>query len=201
MKEKESFVFYRSFKVALSDLSDSDKLVMYEAISDYALDRNEPKLEGFPKALFSLIKPQLDANWKRYKAGVENGHKGKEYGKLGGRPKKEKTLKKPSINPLLTLTEPANVNDNVNDNVNEKDIKEKSKRFVPPSPDEVKKYCSERNNKVDPEKFRNFYEMKGWMVGKNKMKDWKAAIRTWEKREDEGQVSKTGKQFKNFNDE
>ena len=60
----------------------------------------------------------------------------------------------------------------------------KSKRFVPPSIEEVQAYCRERNNNVDPEQFINFYSSKGWMVGKNKMKDWKAAIRTWEKREE-----------------
>lgn len=57
----------------------------------------------------------------------------------------------------------------------------KSKRFVPPTIDEVKDYCFERGNDIDAESFIDFYESKGWMVGKNKMKDWKAAIRTWEK--------------------
>jgi len=53
-------------------------------------------------------------------------------------------------------------------------------RFVPPTVDEVRDYCKERKNLVDCERFVNFYEAKGWMVGKNKMKDWKAAVRTWE---------------------
>lgn len=57
----------------------------------------------------------------------------------------------------------------------------KSTRFVPPTVDEIKDYCLERNNNVDAEKFYDFYQAKGWMVGKNKMKDWKAAVRTWEK--------------------
>ena len=59
----------------------------------------------------------------------------------------------------------------------------KSTRFVPPTVDEIKEYCLERNNNVDAEKFYDFYQAKGWMVGKNKMKDWKAAIRTWENRD------------------
>lgn len=54
-------------------------------------------------------------------------------------------------------------------------------RFKPPSLDEVKAYCQERKNNVDPQTFIDFYESKGWYVGKNKMRDWKAAIRTWEK--------------------
>ena len=55
--------------------------------------------------------------------------------------------------------------------------------FQPPSLEEVQAYCKERNNKVDPERFINFYESKGWMVGKNKMKNWKACVRTWEQRD------------------
>jgi hypothetical protein len=53
--------------------------------------------------------------------------------------------------------------------------------FKPPTLEEVKAYCKERNNKVDAERWYDFYSSKGWMIGKNKMKDWKAAVRTWEK--------------------
>lgn len=67
----------------------------------------------------------------------------------------------------------------IEENNKEKDI-EKEKKFKKPTLEEVKKYCRERNNNVDPERFINFYESKGWMVGKNKMKDWKACVRTWE---------------------
>ena len=58
--------------------------------------------------------------------------------------------------------------------------------FTPPSIDEVSAYCTERNNGIDPQHFVDFYEAKGWMVGKNKMKDWKAAVRTWEGRQGNG---------------
>lgn len=57
---------------------------------------------------------------------------------------------------------------------------EETGRFAPPTILEVKNYCLERNNGVDPDKWHNFYSAKGWMVGKNKMKDWRAAVRTWE---------------------
>jgi len=53
--------------------------------------------------------------------------------------------------------------------------------FKPPTLFEIKEYCKERKKGVDPYKFFNFYESKGWMVGKNKMKKWKAAVHTWEK--------------------
>ena len=57
----------------------------------------------------------------------------------------------------------------------------KEKKFKKPTLEEVKEYCKERNNNIDSQRFIDFYESKDWMIGKNKMKDWKAAIRTWEK--------------------
>ena len=59
----------------------------------------------------------------------------------------------------------------------------KATRFTPPTLEEVTAYCQERSNNVDPQRFIDFYESKGWMVGSNKMKDWKAAVRTWERRD------------------
>ncbi len=47
----------------------------------------------------------------------------------------------------------------------------------------VQEYCHERLNQIDPAQFYDFYETKGWKVGKEKMKDWQACIRTWEKRD------------------
>ena len=61
------------------------------------------------------------------------------------------------------------------------DKETKRKRFVPPTLEEVKAYCTERNNGVDAERFIDYYTSNGWQVGKNKMKDWKAAVRTWER--------------------
>ena len=61
------------------------------------------------------------------------------------------------------------------------------KRFVPPTLEEVQAYCIERNNNVDPQRFIDHYTSNGWMVGKNKMKDWKASVRTWERTEKERQ--------------
>jgi hypothetical protein len=66
------------------------------------------------------------------------------------------------------------------DNKNDNDNKNKNK-FIIPTFNDVLEYCMQNNLDVDGVKFINFYESKGWMVGKNKMKDWKAAIRTWVK--------------------
>lgn len=69
-----------------------------------------------------------------------------------------------------------------NTNKNDKNDKNnKNNIFIPPTLEEVISYCKERNNSVDPQKWYDFYSAKGWMIGKNKMKDWKAAVRTWER--------------------
>lgn len=60
----------------------------------------------------------------------------------------------------------------------------KPKRFTPPSLEDVKEYCESRNNGVDPQAFFDFYTSKGWKIGKETMKDWQAAVRTWERREE-----------------
>ena len=76
----------------------------------------------------------------------------------------------------LSLIKPTTINKN-------KEIKINNKYFRKPSIEDVKLYCSERKNNIDADNFINFYESKGWMVGKNKMKDWKACVRTWEMRD------------------
>ena len=106
--EKESFVFYRSFFEALQDLKDKERLKVYDAICDLALNENDTKLTGIAKIVFTLIRPQILSNTKKYK----NGQKGAEYGRLGGRPRKEKT-------PVGLSQETPNVNENANVNVNE----------------------------------------------------------------------------------
>ena len=62
------------------------------------------------------------------------------------------------------------------------DIEKEKKRFTPPTIEEIKEYCKERNNGVDAERFHSYYTANGWKVGRNPMKDWKAAVRTWEEK-------------------
>lgn len=64
--------------------------------------------------------------------------------------------------------------------------------FVAPSVEEVAAYCTERKNGIDAKTFVDFYEAKGWMIGKNKMKDWHAAVRTWEGSRRNGSRTETG---------
>ena len=66
---------------------------------------------------------------------------------------------------------------------NNKEIKIKNKYFKKPSVSEIEFYSKQKEYKIDAEAFYDFYESKNWMVGKNKMKDWKAAVRTWQRRE------------------
>jgi hypothetical protein len=75
----------------------------------------------------------------------------------------------------------------------------KSKRFKKPTLDELEHYCIERQNKVDIQKFFNFYESNGWKVGKNPMKDWRASVRTWESNSfDDKKQSKTQNQLNSW---
>lgn len=68
-------------------------------------------------------------------------------------------------------------------NINKDNTKKET--FKKPTVDEISEYCKERNNDVNPNKFFDFYEAKGWLIGKNKVKDWKACVRTWEKNSNE----------------
>ena len=104
---RDGFVFYRSFAEALEALpADQYKAVM-TAVCHYALEGTAPdSLDPLTGAVFTLIRPQLDANNRRY----ENGKKGAEFGKLGGRPKKgNATPTKPQTNPNKTPQKPLKI--------------------------------------------------------------------------------------------
>ena len=111
--ERESFVFYRSFYEGIKELPRDIQGEVLTAIMEYGLNGvTTENQKPITKAMFALIKPQLDANNQRF----ENGRLGAEHGKKGGRPKKEKPQENPNLTP--------NVNDNVN--VNDNDDKDAS---------------------------------------------------------------------------
>lgn len=85
------------------------------------------------------------------------------------------------INTNLIYTNLNNIEEDINIIYNNNNNLEK--RFLKPTIDEIKSYCIERKNNVDADKFFDYYESNGWYVGKKKMKDWKASVRTWEKNE------------------
>ena len=170
---RDSMVFYRSFYEAIKDLDPEDFKKSVQAIAEYALDGKEPEAVGISKTIFVLVKPQIDANTKRF----ENGSK-------GGRPKNNQTetKTKPNHNQTVTKVKP-NVNVNVNGNVNDKKIS----TFKPPMSADIDAYCKANGYKVDAERFVDYYESKGWIVGKTKMKDWKATVRNWSRSNNRGQ--------------
>ena len=197
---RDSFIFYRSFQDAIDGCPIEDQLAIYKAIANYALNRTDPDLTGVAKVCWVLIKPQLEANWRRF----ENGCRGGDYGKRGGAPRGNSNATKQN-NPKTTPNQPQNnpkavekttpnvfnVNDNVNDNVlnDNENVETKvsqrreTKRFTKPSLQDINIFIQELSLSVDAEAFYNYYEANGWMVGKNHMKDWKAAVRNWSKKE------------------
>ncbi len=126
---RDNFVFYRSFYEAIGELPREMQLEVLLDLINYALNAVEPQSSGMAKAVFILMRPQIDANNKKY----ENGKKGGEHGKKGGRPpndKQDKDSPEPRKNPREATGEPPknplgvsgktpNVNDNDNVNVNE----------------------------------------------------------------------------------
>ena len=110
-----------------------------------------------------------ETKWAKFKRNERNGQK-----QIGQCPTDVQNMSTQSI-------------ENKSKEEKEKNKKEKRDKhaFTPPALQEVQEYCKERGNRVDPQRFIDFYEAKGWMIGKNKMKDWKAAVRTWERQDAE----------------
>lgn len=100
-KKERGFVFLPSFAAFIELLPEEQQLEAFWAISKYGLYGEKPRKGSTSSAFLELIIPVIDASQNRYKASVENGKKGAEYGKLGGRPKKkeEKPQKKPQRKP------------------------------------------------------------------------------------------------------
>ena len=166
--KRDSFIFYRSFYDASKCLKTEEKAQLFDAICSYALDEKVEQLEGTAYGMFQLVKPQLDANRKRFNNGCIKKQKGS---KSEAKAKQTKSKIEANVN--------VNVNPNVNENLN-LESKSKSKLFIKPTIDEIKNYCLERKNNVNAESFSNYYEARGWKLKGIQMKDWKACVRTWE---------------------
>ena len=107
----------------------------------------------------------------------------------------------PTENPPQLNTKEENTKELINKEVSKKENIQKKERFAPPSVEEVRAYCLERGNNIDPETFVDFYTSKNWMVGKTKMKDWKASVRTWERNNKNRQTPYKPKQVDTFIDD
>tara|TARA_R110002012_G_scaffold72087_2_gene184439 strand:- start:1167 stop:1790 length:624 start_codon:yes stop_codon:yes gene_type:complete len=117
MIKKDSFIVYRSFFEASILLTDKDRLALYDAIFEFGLNHNEIELEGYPKGMFSLIKPQLEANYRKWKNGLKGGKATQDKWAKQGQDKGKAIAKEGQSNSKSI----ANVNDNVNVNDNDKE--------------------------------------------------------------------------------
>ncbi len=171
---------YFDFDEKTDELTDNEKGRLLLAMLRYAMTAQKPVLTGNERFLFSAFKSEIDRDIATYNAKIANGN-------LGGRPAMEKPNETEN-----NLTKPNATEHNLNaknkNKEQEEDIKEthlkvrKEKlRFSPPTIEEVTVYCRERGNRVDPQRFVDFYASKGWKVGHQPMTDWKAAVRTWER--------------------
>lgn len=209
---RESIVFYRSFYEAIKELPAEEFRNAVMAIMEYGLNDSEIDTSGVAKAILIMAKPQIDKNNKRYENGLRGGTKPKRnQNETNPEPNPNRTVTKvePTPNQNGTKAEPKrtnpepNDNDNVNDNVNDiKESEEKMPRFYPPTLEELKKYIADNKYNVDPERFIDYYTANGWTVGKNRMKDWKAAVRNWDRSQKSGgrmrQESTAKTKFSNF---
>ncbi len=174
---RDSSIFYRSFYEAISELPEVNQLEVYNAVFEYTFNFKENELKGLSKTIFTLIKPQLDANNKKF-----------TNGKNGGRPPKDKqneTKEIPKNNQNETKSK-ANVNDNVNDNdnvnenLNNNDNDKKPKKvFTPPLLEDVILFFNENQySDLGAKKAFEYYDEGNWKDSKgNQVKNWKQKMR------------------------
>ncbi|MBR7186895.1 MAG: hypothetical protein IKD43_05375 [Clostridia bacterium] len=152
---RESFIFYASFYEAIKELADNSQLAVLRALIAYAVCGEEPQLSGAERAVFLLMKPQIDANNRRY----ENGKRGGKFGILGGRPKKEE-------NPTKT----PNVNVNENENVNENKIKESKNKKERRSARASRRSADAADARADRERFYSLRQQKSEAAARRNQK-------------------------------
>lgn len=137
--------------------------------------REESELEPLSMAVFCTIKPYIDEAFADYDRDVKNGQK-------GGRPPKPTVT---PYNPGIPTPTQAEADVEADAETGKEAIRDKADkpptrpRFTPPTVDQVRAYCAEKGYAVDADRFVDYYTSNGWRVGKNPMKDWKAAVRTW----------------------
>lgn len=174
--DRKQFTFYESFASALSRIkSKAARCDAYDAICQFALYGTEPDLDSIPDSAaiaFELIRPTLEASKRKAESGKRGGSAEANY---------KQTESKAEANRKQTAREKEGEIEGEIEKENECYIARTRSRFAPPTLADVSAYCLERGNHVDPERFCSFYESNGWKVGKNPMKDWKAAVRTWER--------------------
>jgi hypothetical protein len=160
---RDTTIFYRSFFEAIKDLPEQNQLEVYNAIFEYSLNFIEPNLTGLSSTIFRLIKPQIEANNKRFENGKQP--KVKRYeSKTEAKDKQDKSK-----------TEANNNNNNNVNNNNNKNANKNNKTFTPPQILDVKNYFKENGySESAGEKAFNYYDVSNWVDSKgNKIKNWK----------------------------
>ena len=166
---------YTSYLDILSPFTDEEKGRLMTAMLTYALNGTEPTFSGNERFIWPSLRAQIDRDQIAYEAKCE---KNRENGKKGGRPRKQAVPSKTEGFSEEPRKAKGKDIENEKENVNEKGT-----TFSPPSETEVYHYCRSSGYDIDPEKFVNYYNSIGWKVVKAPMKDWKAAVRTWNARD------------------
>lgn len=207
--DKNSFLMYVDWNDMIEELDDQSRGQLLLAIMRYQSGAELPEMDIGAKVAFAQIRNQFRKDEEKYSRTVANRS---AAGKLGGRPKANASAEKQKKQMLFEESNTKQTeakkadNDNVNDNVlKENTLKGvKEKRFAPPTPENVRGYCREMGYaNVDAERFVDFYAAKDWMIGKNRMKDWKAAVRNWARQDQSPVVKKPAAKknaFQNFED-
>lgn len=176
---REYVCLYHSYLKSVEPLNDAERGRLFTACLTYSMTGAEPDLRGNERFVWPTIREQIDRDTKKYsdfcKKQQENIRKRWDttvYDGTSGIPDDTKHTKEKEKEKENILSSP-----NVEDSIARTPVR---KRFTPPTLAEVTAYCRERQNAVDPQRFIDYYTANGWKVGKNSMKDWKAAVRTWE---------------------
>ena len=176
---REYVCLYHSYLKSVEPLNDAERGRLFTACLTYSMTGAEPDLRGNERFVWPTIREQIDRDTKKYsdfcKKQQENIRKRWDttvYDGTSGIPDDTKHTKEKEKEKENILSSP-----NVEDSIARTPAR---KRFTPPTLSEVTAYCRERQNAVDPQRFIDYYTANGWEVGKNSMKDWKAAVRTWE---------------------
>lgn len=172
-----AFYFQDDFWETVSQLPDDDRDKAIASLVVYYFTGEEPSLEGVALMPFLAFKGRLDMSKKQ-------SNNAKKPRKRTVPQETEEHLSEPNANQTLTKDYP-NDNQTLQPSEESKSKSEskketkKVKRFIPPTPEEVEEYSKQRGHPIDGQAFCDFYASKGWVVGRNPMKDWQAAVRTW----------------------
>lgn len=211
MSDKKSFIFMLDWLPWLESLDTREEILeLFAAIKATVNGEDFEVTSRRVIPAWKFIKPKLEANLEKWE---EERQKRAEAGRLGGIASGEAKRSKTKQNEAMlsnakqdeanrskglaneadtvtvtvtdTVTDTDSVSTNPPNGVLVDSVKEnsKEKRFIKPTLEEIELFIFDNNYSVDAEAFFDYYESVGWSVGKKKMKDWKAAVRTWQKRE------------------